>query len=200
MPSKGFTIIELIISIFILSVAVVGIFSAFSVMVILTADTADRLAAVYLAQEGMEVIRNIRDKNWLDMDACIADPECEETLSWTDGLINCASGCEADYLSEKSNLVPYGGGRYLKTANSFYNYASGTDTKFKRKIIITQVPDIDGLSDHIINVKTQVSWDKKATILTFGVSAEDGQENCAAKDNCIMAEETLYDWYNYKYQ
>jgi prepilin-type N-terminal cleavage/methylation domain-containing protein len=53
--SKGFTLIELIISVFILSVAVVGIFNAFSIMIILTSDAADRLTATYLAQEGEEI-------------------------------------------------------------------------------------------------------------------------------------------------
>ena len=68
--NKGFTIIELIISIFILSVGLVGVFNALSVVTVLTAGSADRVTATYLAQEGMEIVRNIRDTNWLAMDTC----------------------------------------------------------------------------------------------------------------------------------
>ncbi|MGA2418049.1 MAG: prepilin-type N-terminal cleavage/methylation domain-containing protein [Candidatus Staskawiczbacteria bacterium] len=199
--SRGFTIIELIISIFILSVAVVGIFSAFSMVVILTSDAADRLTATYLAQEGMETARNIRDINWLNMD------QNPGTASWVDGLtagginngIDCTQGCEADY--ESTRMSPWVDTDYLKIDSSqngsgFYNYTSGTDTKFKRKIIITCLPDKDctDTSDYIIKVVVQVSWNQKATILNPYNQAGTG---VCPGSNCIASEETLYDWYNY---
>lgn len=205
---NGFTIIELIISIFILSVAIVGIFSAFSVIKILTYDTADRLTATYLAQEGMEIVRNIRDTNWLNMDFCAATPSdsrCTPNLpAWVDGLGSCTNGCEADYRTgtgqqDSSSVMTQwtSSGRYLKinlppNGSGFYNYTSGAQTKFKRKITIASITDVDGLTDHIIKVTVQVSWDKKATILSSKVSA--GTCNATAS-NCITAEGTLYDWY-----
>src|SRR3989344_4749088 len=60
MKKTGFTIIELVISIFIITVAVVGVYSAFSLAVILSSDAANRLTAAYLGQEGQEIERNIR--------------------------------------------------------------------------------------------------------------------------------------------
>ena len=200
MEQKGFTIIELIISIFILSIGVVGVFSAFSVMTILTAGTSDQLTAAYLAQEGMEIVRNIRDTNWLNMDACSGET-CDFT--WVDGLadetgvvhnpVHCVSGCKGDYTSE--SLSPYVATDYLNIdAHGFYSYGTGTQTKFIRKIIITPVTDVDNKSDHIIKVVAQVFWDEKATILNPGVLAS--QSGCGAY-NCITTEETLYDWYNY---
>lgn len=190
MEQKGFTIIELIISIFILSVAVVGIFSAFSMMNILTSDAADRLVATYLSQEGMEIIRNIRDTNWLNMDAGVSGVE------WASG-INCTQGCEADYTTTGSGskyVIPYSGaGDYLNiNTDGFYGYAPGVTTKFKRKITVTSVADGNNKSDYIIKVVTQVSWDEKATILNSGNLAA----VCGAS-NCITAEGVLYDWYNY---
>jgi prepilin-type N-terminal cleavage/methylation domain-containing protein len=206
---KGFTLIELIISIFIISVALIGIYSAFSIVVILTSDTADRLTAAYLAQEGQEIVRNIRDTNWLTMDTCFlatSDPLC---ASWVDGLapaavnnpIDCAiatAGCVADYTSTRMSSYTSGSYLHLDDTNSFYNSTSGaTVTKFERKIFITPIIDINGtVADHIIKVTVQVSWDKKATILSSGVSAG----NCITSgsvSNCVTAEEVLYDWYNY---
>ena len=195
--NRGFTIIELIISIFILSIAVVGIFSAFSIMTILTSDSTDRLIATYLAQEGMEIIRNIRDTNWLNIDA--GSPV---DATWVDYL-SCASGCEVDYRTtgSDSNPVLKRTGNYLNIDQSgygqsgydFYNYAGGTPTKFKRKIIITCLPNNNCATDYIMKVAVQVSWNKKATILNFGVPA-DTADTCGAY-NCITIEEMLYDWY-----
>jgi len=192
--SKGFTIIELIISIFILSIAVVGIFNAFSVMVILTADTSDRLTATYLAQEGMEIVRNIRDANWLKMDA---NPSSGYT--WVDGLFvgaTCSTaGCEADYRTNGTvayPLVSYGSsGRYLYINTSgFYDYTNtGTLTKLKRKI------KIEPVTDYIIKVTVEVSWNKKATILNPCNPPNTCSANTCGASNCITAQETLYNWY-----
>lgn len=212
---RGFTIIELIISIFILTVAVVGIFSIFSVMVILTADAADKLTATYLAQEGIEIVSNIRDSNWLNMDACAADPSCTSTYNWDDGLgvenQNCEppTGCTGDYktgtlVSGASPLLTPWSNNYLNIdSNGFYNDSAGTQTKFKRKILITPVTDANETSDYILNVEVQVSWDQKATILSSGVSAnyccpDSSNSNCPKNAaNCIKLDSTMYDWYNY---
>lgn len=176
MQSKGFTIIELVISIFVLSVGVVGVFSAFSMMVILTADTADRLTATYLAQEGMEIVRNIRDNNWLKKD-----------VSWTEGLTTVGAcsdvntGCRADYTSP-SMSGGYDVYLYLNKNNNFYDYdITGTKTKFRRKILIDTLPDLD---QNILKVTVSVFWDQKPTILNFMQTT-----------GSITTEETLYNWY-----
>ena len=207
--SKGFTLIELIISVFILSVAVVGIFNAFSIMIILTSDAADRLTATYLAQEGEEIVRNIRDTNWLNMDACNSPtPPSYCPASWVDGLTadglngspNCSNGCEADYTTDTNIsgawvMKPWSASGLpllINSGNGFYNYSSGTITKFKRKIIITSIPDANNVSGYILKVEVQVSWNQKATILNAGYLAG----NCQPA-NCIKVEGTMYDWYNY---
>jgi len=105
--NKGFTIIELVISIFILSIAVVGIFTAFWIVTILTSDSADRLTAIYLAQEGMEITRNIRDTNWLNIKSCAEEEECDYT--WLDGF-----GFDAPYQTDyKTATMQAYTGQYL---------------------------------------------------------------------------------------
>ncbi|MCX6718693.1 MAG: hypothetical protein NTY81_03800 [Candidatus Staskawiczbacteria bacterium] len=203
----GFTIIELIISIFVLSVGVIGIFSIFSMVVVLTSDSSDRLTATYLAQEGMEIVRNIRDTNWLHMDICASGvtplPDGVSCpASWLDGFSeisacsNINTGCEADYTSKTSMSGNSGEYLYINNENGFYGYNqnNATITKFQRKIIISPVEDIDGKSDHIIKVTVEVFWDKKSTILSPGVTA---QSDGCGPSNCISTEGTLYDWYNY---
>jgi prepilin-type N-terminal cleavage/methylation domain-containing protein len=196
---NGFTIIELIISIFILSVAVVGIFSAFTSVTILTSDASNRLTATYLAQEGMEIARNVRDTNWKRI-------QSGESITWAEGLNDCENGCEMDYITGTGAvgahvITPWPTkGNYLKidpsppsgNGNGFYNYGTGKNSIFKRKMVITPVEDVDGNNSHILKVIVQVSWNQKATILNPLNLAED-----CGTSNCIKAEETLYDWFVY---
>lgn len=190
---SGFTIIELIIAIFILSIAVIGIFSAFSLMVILASDGADRLTASYLAQEGDEIVRNIRDTNWLAMDAeTILNPAHYTTITWLDGLgadSNCAAtGCKADYAD--MTLLPWENNiNDFLSINSagFYNYGDGALTKFKRKLKITPI------TDYVVKVTVEVSWTQKPTLFNLSGAVA----GVCGEDNCIKVEETLYDWYNY---
>lgn len=200
--NKGFSLIELVISIFVLSVGVVGVFGAFSLVTILTSNAADQLTAAYLAQEGMEIVRNMRDTNWLNMDE---NPSSGAT--WVDGLVvsvpaDCTQGCEADYassLAQQMNQWPAASeGTYLKVdpppaGTGFYNYTSGTPTKFKRKIMITPITDVDGNTDHIVMVRVEVSWDAKATVLNSSYLAGECDPH-----NCVSTEGTLYNWYNYE--
>lgn len=162
MKNKGFTIVELVITIFVLSIAVIGVYNAFSILLISTTETINRFTAAYLAQEGVEIVRNIRDTNWLKADTD------SESFHWDDGLADCGEsvgGCEADYTTDGTStnpLVPFGSdGRYLNIdADGFYSYnSSGTPTKFKRSIAIKQI------NDNTMEVLVQVAWSEKPNIL-----------------------------------
>jgi len=65
MKKNGFTILEVILAIFILTVAVFASFSLIQQTVVGVSLNQSKLIAYYLAQEGVENIRNIRDTNWL---------------------------------------------------------------------------------------------------------------------------------------
>lgn len=178
---KGFTIVELIISIFILAFAVVGIYTAFSMTVVLTRDASSRFVAAYLAQEGIEIVRNIRENNWLKMSVL---PLEDDSMQWNTGLTGCETGCELDYRTlgtPESPLTPWPasiGGNILYIGNDFlYSYDIAWPTKFRRKVTITlKTPDI-------LSISSEVFWEEKSTIL--------GPKT----DRSIKAEEDLYDWY-----
>jgi len=140
--NRAFTLIEIIVAIFVMTVGIVGVYALVPKIISITSANTNSFTASQLAREGIELIRNIRDTNWLEED------------SFNDGLTTCSGGCEIDY--DDSEFTAYDVGRYLRiNANGFYNYdpVSGTnsETKFKRKITIT--PDTD-----ILNVKVEVSW------------------------------------------
>ncbi len=152
--NKGFTLIEIIIAISVMTIGIVGSYAVVPMMVRNQAVNLDEFTASQLAHEGMEIVRNFRDTNWL------AD------LNWETGLLACSSGCEIDYNDTAFQSYQ---ARPLKvdTTNGFYNYESGNDSKFKRKIILQT-----GTST--LNVKVQVLWN--------------------GKGSPFEAEENFYDW------
>jgi len=138
--NKSFTILEVILAIFILTVAVFASFSLIQQTVVGVSLNQSKLIAYYLAQEGVEIVRNIRDTNWL-----------HQGEGWTTGLAVGDGDQEADYQS--TTLESYLG-RYLKIdTNGFYSYnTSGIETKFKRKILVTEA---------CLEVKVIVEWSER---------------------------------------
>ena len=62
---SSFTLIEVLIAVFLITVAIGGTFILMQRVVEYSAVSFSRLQAVYLAQEGIEQVRNQRDSNWL---------------------------------------------------------------------------------------------------------------------------------------
>jgi len=140
----GFTLLEAIFAISILVLTVTGSLALISRLLSFSPQVQSKLIASYLAQEGIEVVRNIRDNNWLNP----ANP------SWNDGLGN--GDYEADYTN---TTLSSWGDRFLNIDSAgFYSYSTTppfTQTKFKRKITLTQI-----LPDEV-GVLVEVSWQEK---------------------------------------
>ncbi len=120
----GFSIIEVIVAVFILSLAGFGTFILIQQTIIAASLNQMRINAHYLGQEGVEIVRNIRDINWL------------QRRAWTTNLAVGGGWQEADYLS---TALTASLDRHLRIDPSgFYNYASGTETRFRRRILVTQ--------------------------------------------------------------
>jgi len=137
---QGFTLLEVLISLTIITVGVVGVFALVQQTISLLSVSEQRLTASYLTQEGMEIVRNLRDTNVVNGQA------------WNLGLTGCGTGCEADYLS--SSLTAWSS-RYLLDNGTFYNYSSGNPTLYQRKIII------DSSVSNVLRITIEVSWQEK---------------------------------------
>lgn len=157
---NGFTLIEIILAIFILGLALLASFVLIQQSIIGASLNQSQLTAYYLCQEGVEIVRNIRDTEWLGSGAGIASG------TW-----------EADYLSSSLESLS-GEPRLLKVdENGFYSYADGgSESKFKRQIVITS--DTDSDFDGYLEVDVVVTWKER------------GQDHQAEVVN------RLYDWYN----
>ncbi len=62
---RGFTLIEIMVVVGIFSMAMVAIFGLYTRNISVQARNKDFLTASMLAQEGLEMVRNVRDRNWL---------------------------------------------------------------------------------------------------------------------------------------
>ena len=140
MKQKGFTLIEVFVSLTIMTVAIFGLFILVRQTVSALPFSGQRLVASYLAQEGVEIVRNLRDANRL------------KGLNWDLGLTVCAAGCEADYASQSPAAWM---GRYLKLDGSFYGYGGATATPYQRKITLT--PN----GSNILMVNVEIFWSEK---------------------------------------
>lgn len=152
---KGLTLLEVLISIFVLTVGLGGSFALLTRTIAASSAVGHQLQASYLAQEGVEIVRNMRDTNFIKM---FRDPG--GGWSWTDGLTGCATGCEADF--NDSQLAA--DDRFLLLDGETYSYDSGTQTPFKRKIFVA--PD----GSDALEVRVTVSWAERSA--SYAVSAD----------------------------
>ncbi len=145
----GFTLIEVIISVLIISVVVTGALYAISLGLNSAVRAKNNLIAANLAQEGLEVVRGIRDRDW------------HLGNSFGTSLPN------GSYLVEARDqtLNPFAENFLKKDSNGFYNYTSGSDTIFKRKIIIENSGQNPATIERV--VKTEVSWQEKSGLKTI---------------------------------
>ena len=177
---SGFTFIEVIVAIFIMSIGVVGTLIAVQAAISSTSQSCSRLTAANLAQEGIEIVRSIRDTNWLEQRTATTTP-------WDENV--GAGDWEADYTDtniENPSLdlcvfpCVYNNLHFLKKIDGgFYNYSSGNDTQFKRKITITPEhasPDPDPSQYEILKISVTVYW--------------------GGGGHSILAQEELYNWHS----
>jgi prepilin-type N-terminal cleavage/methylation domain-containing protein len=160
---QGFTLMEVIISIAVVLTALV------SALALITFSTAgirlnkSKIIASGLAQEGLELVKNIRDNNWLHN--C---PACDRRTvgTWRTGLgvgdwrVQYNSGVLLSFSSTPLRI----------DSSGFYQYDSGSNTSFYRKI------NIQYISDDQIKVVSEITW------------SENG------RNQIVSAETRYYNW------
>jgi len=142
---NGFTLLEVILAIFVLTIAVSGAFALISQTFIAASLAQSKLIASYLAQEGIEMTKNIRDANWLVQRT---DPD----ILWNEGLDE--GNWQIDYKGHKLDFVA--NGNFLNIDSEvFYSYSTGAQSIFKRKISVTNI------DENNIKVVVEVFWQER---------------------------------------
>jgi len=168
--TKGFTLVELLVAISILSLSILAAFTAVSNNIKGSNFSQDQITAYYLADEGIEFIRNVRDQNdiqnqydlangsgsvnWLAGIAATAGDPCGASKtcqfdSWHATLTSCGVSCNVLDLDPSTGL---------------YNYVTGATTPFTRTITVTVNSSTEAL------VTVNVSWTTNSVSKTFSES------------------------------
>ena len=140
---KGFTLLELMITIFVIAVGLVGIMTLIQNTLQSASIVRLNLTAAYLAQEGIELTRNIRDNNWIKGE------------QWETGLTHCSSGSVGCKIQYSDDFLSIYDDSYLKVdSNGYYGYESGQESRFRRKVIIEVELDY-------LEIRSEVFWEEK---------------------------------------
>lgn len=139
---SGFTLIEALVALVFLSVSLIPVSYAVSSSMRSAKDIGNNLIAANLAQEGIEVIRAVRDTNWFQgktFDADLGDGDYE--VEW----------------NSKTPLSPFASRYLYLDANGRYSYEAGsaTQTPFRRRLSVQKVSSVELL------ITSEVTWSER---------------------------------------
>jgi len=139
MKPNGYTLIEALVSFLLLVVAITPAILLATSSVNIASAIQNNIIAANLAQEGVEVIRAIRDTNWLNDDSFDTDLAAGQyELQW-DSLIPTVYNAPGRFIT--------------LTGDGLYSYdPTGTQTIFKRRITITKPSGVE------LQVVSEVTW------------------------------------------
>ncbi|MBI5005115.1 MAG: prepilin-type N-terminal cleavage/methylation domain-containing protein [Candidatus Lloydbacteria bacterium] len=145
---RGFTLIESLVAIAILITAILGPMSIAANGIASATYARDQATAFFLAQEGLEYVRNVRDTNAL------------ARVDWLTGLTACTSS--ACVIDSPGNTIGTCSGvcpvvRYDNTTNEYGYDPAWSATNFTRAITITST-----VSGKEIIVSSTVTWQRSA--------------------------------------
>lgn len=165
---RGFSLLESLLSIFLVTVGIVAVLALFSGAITQTLDSKNQQIAVSLAEEGMELVRNIRDNNWA------AGKDSFDSIDPGTGSKNCSFDINSNINCSNPD------GRLYLDANNFYNSSSsGAETSFRRLVKITK-------SGENLRVVSKVAWG--------GATPPDNEADCSTSSKCAYTAITLTRW------
>lgn len=149
---KGFTIIESMVVASIIAVALLGITS----LMIQSMQAADinrkRVIASMLAQEGIELMRSLRDENYINLGLDL----------WHDGLIDNPDNDYAvdffrtpNFAINNINSAPL----YLRPDGYYTHAVTAEHTPFYRFITVEKFPNV--ANPDYIRIVSQVRWTER---------------------------------------
>jgi type II secretory pathway pseudopilin PulG len=146
---KGFTLIEIITVLFVVSLGLIGVLSLIIQNIQSQSINRCNIIAYQLAQEGIELIRKTRDSNWVNGDI------------WNKNLIS------GSYYMDPLDSIPqvmsnFNQATLYKNDDGLYVHESGvTSTPYKRIIMI------ENLSAYSMRVYSRVVWSDRDKVFYY---------------------------------
>jgi prepilin-type N-terminal cleavage/methylation domain-containing protein len=159
---NGFSIIEVMAAISIISVGMIGVLSLVTQNIQVASANQKELLSAQLAREGLELVRNRRDQNWITVGnnwktgaSSMPPSDIVQDLVYT-----------IDYINGITNISDINDvNAVLKiNSNGFYEHGAGTVTPFSRIITITQN------ENDFIEVECTVQWQERGGVKSYVAS------------------------------
>lgn len=171
---QGFSIAEAILAAFVLTTGLIAVMALIANSLKNSFETRDTIIAVELAQEGIELVRNVRDNDF---------------IAGNDGFSRFPSSkqyCRIDYkVNVNSNLDCSASNYSLQYNNGFYEHG-GSGGRFSRRLYI----DYDATNKEAL-VRSFVYWGG-----IFTPPGDGSATNCTASKKCVFTEIRLKSWKN----
>lgn len=141
----GFSLIEILAVLFVVSVSLLGVVSLIVQNIQVQSINKNNLVASSLAQEGIELIRKKRDSNW------------RSQINFDSGLTS-----EDPYIVDFYNIEPEtisdsAAAKLYINENGYYSHNNlGSSTPFSRAIYIRKLESYEG---EPLEVRSLVSWE-----------------------------------------
>ncbi len=142
---NGFSILETVVSLGIITIGIIGVLGLFTQTIRSGEISFNQEIAINLAQEGIEVIRNQRDSNWII-----------PNIDWNDGI----NGTEYKVNFKNDNtweiIEATGFQKLYLRSEKIYTHETGNNTQtiFERKIEIKNNTDM-------LEITSTVQWTER---------------------------------------
>lgn len=184
---QGFSLGEVLLAGFVLTVGLLAMTALITKSLQNSFETRDTIVAVLLAQEGVELVRNVRDNDFADAgDGFDASDGFHVSGDYKHCRINFDENpLKVDCVSGNGNAPSNKPDRYyLGYVSGMYKH-TGNKGKFSRYIYI----DYDNSAKEAI-VKSFVYWGNVPNEIEEGETA-----NCNVVNKCVYTEAFLNSWY-----
>lgn len=175
---KGFSLIEVMFACVVLTVGILAMISLMVSNISHSMGARDQIIASELAQEGIELVRNVRDNNFA------ADKKAFAADFANDDKDNCRIDKDSTDVADCNNGQNR---KKLFLENGYYVHSDGAgdETKFQRKILI--VYDTGRANDATsATISSMVSW---------GSDLHANCNACGVSNKCVCVSGVLTDWH-----
>jgi len=149
---KGQSLLEMMVALFILVAALTATIVLIVTSINAGRESINKLISTSLAREGIEVVRNIRDSNWIDPSG----------PAWDDGLASDNTAIpKIDGLNPISLNFAENDFTVIKLFNNQYlqDTTEGTDTQFYRLLYINPICHDDAGTEEIVGKESSDGCD-----------------------------------------
>lgn len=161
---SGFTILETLVALSIFTTSILGIIVVSGKGISDLTVSKERLTGIYLAQEGVELGRNLRDNSFFNLNTDSWQQFMTDTNACS-GANKDVNGCDIQQTGAvvACSVSPGCPLSYNSTSGKFISISAGTPSSgFYRKIVL--IPDPDSQIEHITIVST-VTWGRGSITL-----------------------------------